>query len=105
MFNGTTLKTHRCLVRMKYPNLSMLHLLVQTSHGLPCPVIIHRQNMKRKVRSQLICKVQSYWPRGYKNFPCVINSSEYEIYPAHNVKMPSIVGILTFISMINPTPV
>ena len=29
----------------------------------------------------------------------MLNSSGHEIYPAHNVKMPTIVGILTFISM------
>ena len=40
--------------------------------------------------------------RGYKN--CfMLNSTEYEIYNAINVKMPTItiVGILTFISTIN----
>ena len=33
----------------------------------------------------------------------MLNSAEHETYPAHtlNVKMPTIVGILTFISMIN----
>ena len=31
----------------------------------------------------------------------VLNSAEHEIYHALNVKMPTIVGILTFISMIN----
>ena len=34
----------------------------------------------------------------------MFNSAEHEIYPAHkysNAKMPTIVGILTFISMIN----
>ena len=40
-------------------------------------------------------------PRGYKTFS-MLNSAEHEIYPAH-VKMPTIVGILTFISMINTT--
>ena len=40
-------------------------------------------------------------PRGYKTF-FILNSAEHEIYPAH-VKMPTIVGILTFISMINTT--
>ena len=38
----------------------------------------------------------------YKTF-FMLNSAEHEIYPAHNVKMPTIVGILTFISMINKT--
>ena len=33
----------------------------------------------------------------------ILNSAEHEIYPFINVKMPTIVGILTFISMINTT--
>ena len=33
----------------------------------------------------------------------MLNSTEHGIYPAHNVKMPTIVGILTFISRINTT--
>ena len=36
-------------------------------------------------------------PRGYETF-FMINSTEYEIFPAHNVKMPTTVGILTFLS-------
>ena len=36
----------------------------------------------------------------YKTF-FILNSAENEIYLAYNVKMPTIVGILTFISMIN----
>ena len=39
------------------------------------------------------------WPQGYKTF-FVLNSTEHRIYLAHNVKMPTIVGILTFMSMI-----
>ena len=35
----------------------------------------------------------------YKTFS-MVNTPEHEIYPAH-VKMPTIVRILTFISMIN----
>ena len=31
----------------------------------------------------------------------MLYSAEHEIYHAHNVKMPTIVGISTFISMIN----
>ena len=31
-------------------------------------------------------------PPGYKTF-FMLNSSEHEIYPTHNVKMPTIVGI------------
>ena len=41
-------------------------------------------------------------PQGYKTF-FIINSTEHEIFPAHNVKMPTIVGILTFISRISTT--
>ena len=42
-------------------------------------------------------------PRGYKTV-FILNSAEYEIYKfilLINVKMPTIVGILTFISRIN----
>ena len=38
----------------------------------------------------------------------MLNSAEHETYPAHkckNVKIPTIVGILTFISKINATSV
>ena len=31
----------------------------------------------------------------------MLNSAEHEIFPAHNVKMPTIVGILTFMSRKN----
>ena len=41
-------------------------------------------------------------PQGYKTFS-MLNSAEHEIYPAHKVRMPTIVGILTFISTINTT--
>ena len=42
------------------------------------------------------------WPQGYKtNF--MLDSVEQEIYPLINVKMLTIVGILTFISMIKAT--
>ena len=41
--------------------------------------------------------------RGYKAL-FMLNSAEHEVYPAHNCcKIPTIVGILTFISMINTT--
>ena len=43
-------------------------------------------------------------PEVIKLFHALLNSSEREIYPAHNVKMPTIVGILSFISMVNTTP-
>ena len=42
------------------------------------------------------------WPRGHKTF-FMLSSAEHELYPAQNVKIPTIVGILTFISMINTT--
>ena len=41
-------------------------------------------------------------PEVIKKFS-VLNSAEHKFYPANNVKMPTIVGILTFISMINTT--
>ena len=41
-------------------------------------------------------------PPGYKTF-FRLNSTEREIIMLINVKMPTIVGILTFISMINTT--
>ena len=48
-----------------------------------------------------------YLARGYKTF-FMLNSAEHEIYPAHkclnaNNSWHFIVGILTFISMINST--
>ena len=55
------------------------------------------QCISHDVRSRISDKT---WPKGYKTFP-MLNSAEHEIYPAHNVKMPTIVDILTFISMIN----
>ena len=42
------------------------------------------------------------WPWGYKPFFIqVLNSAEHEIFLLINVKMPTIVGILIFISRIN----
>ena len=41
-------------------------------------------------------------PRGCKTF-FMLNSAEQEIIMFINIKMPTIVGILTFISMINTT--
>ena len=43
-------------------------------------------------------------PRGNKT-TSILNSVEHEIYPVINVKMQTIVGILTLISMINTTSV
>ena len=40
--------------------------------------------------------------RGYTTF-FILNSAEHEIILLINVKMPTIVGILTFICMINTT--
>ena len=42
------------------------------------------------------------WPRGYKTFSCSTQLST-KVILLINVKMPTIVGILTFISMINTT--
>ena len=60
---------------------------------------VHYQSAKRFNQDQNQGSVGP-GPRGYKTFS-MLNSAEHEIYPAHNVKMPTIVGILTFISMIN----
>ena len=43
-----------------------------------------------------------FWPRGYKTF-FMLKSGQHEFFPAQNVKMPTIVGILTFISRKNST--
>ena len=43
------------------------------------------------------------WPEVIKLF-FMLNSTECEIYPAHNAKMSTIVGILTFISRKNTSP-
>ena len=40
------------------------------------------------------------WPRGYKTF-FMLNLNEHEIILLINVKMPTCVGILTFIGRIN----
>ena len=53
----------------------------------------------------ILMGLEDPWPGGYQTFHAHY-SNELEIYPAHiNVKMPTIVGILTFtgISMINTT--
>ena len=42
------------------------------------------------------------WPRGYKTFSCSTQLST-KLILLINVKMPTIVGILTFISMIKTT--
>ena len=46
--------------------------------------------------------IQYIRSRGYKPFS-MLNSAEHEIYLLINVKVPTVVGILTFISMINKT--
>ena len=55
-------------------------------------------------------KISCAHPDLYKKNTCIYNRHEVIkffhaqlIYHAHNVKMPTIVGILTFISMINTT--
>ena len=42
------------------------------------------------------------WPRGYKNVPCS-NQLSTKFIMLINVKIPTVVGILTFVSMINAT--
>ena len=39
----------------------------------------------------------TFWPQGYKTF-FMLNSTEHEIFLLINVKMPTTVGILTFLS-------
>ena len=51
---------------------------------------------KRVVNVQANCKAET-WPRDYKTF-FMLNSTEHEIFLLINVKMPAIVGILTFMS-------
>ena len=46
--------------------------------------------------------IKAAWPRGYKTFSCSTQLSTKFILLI-NVKMPTIVDILTFISMINTT--
>ena len=48
-------------------------------------------------------KSQEAWPRAYKTF-FMLNSVEHEFFLLINVKMPTIVGILTFMSWKNSTP-
>ena len=43
-----------------------------------------------------IVLIRQAWTRGYKNFPCSTQLST-EFFLLINVKMPTIVGILTFI--------
>ena len=87
--------------------------------GLTEMVVRTRQNISLAGREQSqILKLRSYksvyaenvnvtdqtsfWPRGYKTI-FMLNSAEHEIILLINVKMPTMVGILTFISMINTT--
>ena len=46
-----------------------------------------------------LCKSR---PRGYKTF-FMLNSVKHELYSAHKCSMQTIIGTLTFISMINAT--
>ena len=80
------------------------HLLVHINQRLPCPVIIHGPNMQCTVRSQFIWKYNRTGPEIIKLFPCSTpQSSKFNLLM--NVEMPTIVGISTFISMLNTTPV
>ena len=46
----------------------------------------------------LVCTVFiKAWPEVIRSF--MLNSAKHEIFPAKNVKMPTIVGILTFITV------
>ena len=39
--------------------------------------------------SGTLLECQRTWPRGYETFS-MLNSAEHEIYPAHDVRMPTI---------------
>ena len=53
------------------------------------------------MKGKKMCFPKQTKPQGYKTF-FMLNSTEHEIHSAHiNVKMPTSVGILTFISRIN----
>ena len=45
-------------------------------------------------------RLNVFWPRGYKTFSCSIQLS-MKFFLLINVKMPTIVGILTFMSRTN----
>ena len=47
--------------------------------------------------------LRTYAEVSKKKNTSILNSTEGEIYHAHNVKMPTSVGILIFISMISKT--
>ena len=49
----------------------------------------------------MVCSIL-FRTQGYKTFS-MLNSAEHEIILLINVKMPTIVGILTFMSMMNTT--
>ena len=46
-----------------------------------------------------MCMEERAGPKFIKLF--MLNSTKHEIYPALNIRMPTIVGILTFISRVN----
>ena len=52
------------------------------------------------IRNEMETLYTETWPQDYKTF-FMINSAEIKIYPTHKCWMPTIVGILTFISRIN----
>ena len=51
---------------------------------------------KKTKNKQMISTYIQNRPGGYKTF-LMLNSTEHEIYLLKNVKMPAVVGILTFI--------
>ena len=69
----------------------------------------HTQSFCSRVAEQIMVTVNNLgggnsaifiatWPRGYKIFLFMLNSTEHEIFLLINVKMPTTVGILTFMS-------
>ena len=60
------------------------------------------EDSKTMHRSASAALIHTARPRVFKTL-FILNLAEHEIYHAHNIKMPTIVGILIFISMINTT--
>ena len=61
-----------------------------------CICWIYRFN-RRILKEKTTKTFNDFWPRDYKIF-FMLNSAEHEIFPANNMKMPTIVDIFIFIS-------
>ena len=85
--------------RDRYNDASAITLLVQCLVNRHCFFSFSIQT----VLIQVFLPERTIRPRGYKTF-LMLNSTEHERFPAHNVKMPTVVGILTFMSRKNNIP-